>query len=40
MSTALGGFNWTPAEFWAATPHDYYAAAEYHARARARMDNR
>lgn len=38
MSTALGGFNWSPAQFWEATPHEFFACAEYHQRQNAKLD--
>lgn len=35
-SLALGALAWSPSEFWAATPHDYYSAIEHYERAEAR----
>lgn len=37
LSTAIGAFHWSPREFWAATPHEYFAAVEYHERVAAKI---
>jgi hypothetical protein len=26
MGIAIAGFHWTPADFWNATPHEFYPA--------------
>jgi hypothetical protein len=36
QSFAIGGLGWAPSEFWAATPHDLMAAAEWNEREAAR----
>lgn len=28
MGIAAAAFHWSPAEFWASTPHEYWAAYE------------
>lgn len=32
MSMALGLFGWSPATFWSATPHEWFACLEHHER--------
>ena len=32
LSTAIGRLGWRPADFWAATPHEFAAAMEYQER--------
>ena len=38
MSVAMGSFGWSPAEFWAATPHDFYAVCEFNEREHQRRE--